>query len=602
MGRPKKNASKKKNPGSIDFKKIKRKVGRKLPPPTNSTDTQIRSKAIVLPEQSMLSNRTGMAVSRKGLTLKELLQQTSHHNAKTRKSALLGISDLLKKNPSELKTHRKVIMEKLCQLISDGDKSIRQILFNLLKKSIFPVSKEDASIIPLTMAYVFNAMTHLVLDIRLSAFNFFDLIVAFYPSSFYPYSDQIIDNYMHILQNSQTYIQDRVIFKSIIGGLERCLCLLSREKENTRYKELGLKKALFAYKEEVPRDQRRINSVILKLKKLLPILVICIQEFASSNHITPTIDGISFSCILCILQCIKEAVCFLLTEINQYCSSDLWQFRADSNKSIMCILIKLWQYFPFRSTQQMTEKEDERYYALNTWITEIYMHITNKINLTGAQKENSKERFLKFLEDSLNGQFCSDCHTNHIFQDKYLVSILPLFPGFVLDLECGWKNCLLEAFTSVFQDCKLESKFNLACLSAIEDMIPCNSHDPSSDIISPDYQHYQILWLKKLPSSLLLAGDTNPSFSKKILIVMRKMGQRCFAESSIDIEYNNLQNQFMEFFCTIGDDDSKNYGPFYKLPEDCQAQAMYCLAYFSKLNFDVLRSMLYCCLCEIANL
>lgn len=32
------------------------------------------------------------------------------------------------------------------------------------------------------------------------------------------------------------------------------------------------------------------------------------------------------------------------------------------------------------------------------------MHITNKINLTGAQKENSKERFLKFLEDSLNGQ------------------------------------------------------------------------------------------------------------------------------------------------------------------------------------------------------
>ncbi|GJS23702.1 ferric reduction oxidase 7, chloroplastic-like protein [Tanacetum coccineum] len=38
--------------------------------------------AIVLPEQSLASQKTGLAVSKKGLTLKELLQQTSHHNAK----------------------------------------------------------------------------------------------------------------------------------------------------------------------------------------------------------------------------------------------------------------------------------------------------------------------------------------------------------------------------------------------------------------------------------------------------------------------------------------------------------------------------------------
>lgn len=47
---------------------------------------------------------------------------------------------------------------------------------------------------------------------------------------------QIIDNYMHILQNSQIYIHDRVKFKSVIGGLERCLCLLCSEEENTGYK------------------------------------------------------------------------------------------------------------------------------------------------------------------------------------------------------------------------------------------------------------------------------------------------------------------------------------------------------------------------------
>lgn len=41
--------------------------------------------AIILPEQSVASEKAGLAVNKKGLTLKELLQQTSHHNAKIRK-------------------------------------------------------------------------------------------------------------------------------------------------------------------------------------------------------------------------------------------------------------------------------------------------------------------------------------------------------------------------------------------------------------------------------------------------------------------------------------------------------------------------------------
>lgn len=45
--------------------------------------------AIILPEQSVASEKAGLAVSKKGLTLKELLQQTSHHNAKVRKGTNL---------------------------------------------------------------------------------------------------------------------------------------------------------------------------------------------------------------------------------------------------------------------------------------------------------------------------------------------------------------------------------------------------------------------------------------------------------------------------------------------------------------------------------
>lgn len=41
--------------------------------------------AIILPEQSVALDKEGLAVSKKGLTLKELLQQTSHHNVKVRR-------------------------------------------------------------------------------------------------------------------------------------------------------------------------------------------------------------------------------------------------------------------------------------------------------------------------------------------------------------------------------------------------------------------------------------------------------------------------------------------------------------------------------------
>ncbi|KAH8494166.1 hypothetical protein H0E87_020797, partial [Populus deltoides] len=85
-----KGSSKKQQKRGIDFKKIKRKIDRKLPPPKNTTNTEIKSNAIVLPKQSAASEKAGLAVSKKGLTLKELLQHTSHHNVKVHERCLDG--------------------------------------------------------------------------------------------------------------------------------------------------------------------------------------------------------------------------------------------------------------------------------------------------------------------------------------------------------------------------------------------------------------------------------------------------------------------------------------------------------------------------------
>ncbi|GJN26936.1 hypothetical protein PR202_gb14904 [Eleusine coracana subsp. coracana] len=122
MGRPKaagasasssskKQKAKPKQRSGIDFKKYKHKVGRKLPPPKNATNTEIKFKAIVLPEQSMASERAGMAVNKRGLTLRELLQQTGHYNANVGRAALNGIKDIVVKHPTELKLHKVAIIE-----------------------------------------------------------------------------------------------------------------------------------------------------------------------------------------------------------------------------------------------------------------------------------------------------------------------------------------------------------------------------------------------------------------------------------------------------------------------------------------------------------
>ncbi|XP_021984052.2 testis-expressed protein 10 [Helianthus annuus] len=124
-------------------KKIRRKVGRKLLLPKNTTNTEVKSKAIILPEQSLASEKAGLAVSKKGLTLKELLQQTSHHNAKVCRDALIGIRDIFSNHPAELKLHRLTVIEKLGERMSDDDKIVRETLYQLLNAVVFLACKED---------------------------------------------------------------------------------------------------------------------------------------------------------------------------------------------------------------------------------------------------------------------------------------------------------------------------------------------------------------------------------------------------------------------------------------------------------------------------
>lgn len=56
--------------------------------------------------------------------------------------ALMGIRDLFRKHPAELRLHKYAVIEKLRERIGDDDKVVRETLYQLFKSVIFPTCKE----------------------------------------------------------------------------------------------------------------------------------------------------------------------------------------------------------------------------------------------------------------------------------------------------------------------------------------------------------------------------------------------------------------------------------------------------------------------------
>ncbi|XP_068647203.1 uncharacterized protein [Aristolochia californica] len=588
----------KKQKGSVDFKKIKRKIGRKLPPPKNATDTTVKSKAIIIPEQSVASDKAGLALSNKGLTLKELLQQTSHHNAKVRKDALNGIKDLVLKFPLELQLHKVVIIEKLRERIDDDDKSVRETLYQLLKSVVFPCLKDiPGPIISLLMAYVFNAMTHLAMDIRLMAFKFFDLIVQHYPSSFYSYAEKVLHNYEDILQNSQIYFQDKSKLKLALVGLGRCLSLLASDKKKVDT-SCNQETTLHAFEQETSKGQTGDHSTLKTIEDLMPTLVNCFMQLAPSVRVMPVAEVQSFDCMLHTLDCINLAVRVCTPGQEEPANSGAFSPQNGPlhvpgvrRHTIILLLKKLFEIFPLNPVHNSMEKDEYRYIALNVGITEIFLYLNELIQFPMILME----KFLQFIQSFLSEQIYNNKRSNKAIFEKHLASLIPFMPKIILKVDFSWRSHILEVFTRAFRGCKPDSALTLACLSAMEEMLL-----PEPWILegsSPELLDYQLAWVRDLSELLLRLGDKHPLSSKAVLHLQHRLGQCNLVNSPIAGEYDNMQVPLRKFYCSCTDEGRIHYGPFIKLTRDCQELAVCCLYYFSSLDSMLLESVASCCLC-----
>nr|XP_010315603.1 testis-expressed protein 10 homolog isoform X1 [Solanum lycopersicum]XP_010315605.1 testis-expressed protein 10 homolog isoform X1 [Solanum lycopersicum]XP_025885138.1 testis-expressed protein 10 homolog isoform X1 [Solanum lycopersicum] len=597
--------SKKQQKRGVDFKKIRRKIGRKLPPAQNATNTEIKSKAIILPEQSIASEKAGLAVSKKGLTLKELLQQTSHHNAKVRKDALIGIRDVLLKFPSELKLHKLAVIEKLRERISDDDKLVREALYQLLKSVIFPGCKEDnkGPINSLMMTYIFNAMTHMAIEVRLMAFKFFDLLIHYFPSCFLLYAEKILQNYEDILQKNKFYLQDKGRLKNALAGLVRCLSLLpcsnQGEGDSLSYND-ATRASLHAFDLDLSDKSTDLSGVVNKLTDLLPVLVSCFQDLSPSIHSMAHVDVQSFDCMSLLLQSIDLVVRFFVhaSGNNQHDFQNLAPAYKKKNLSISdqsisaVTLKKIWDEFPLSSNHCLSEKDGDRYFMLNIVITEIFLHLSYGSKLSPGLLE----RFLEFIESSLSEKIHDGREAGKVHHEKHLISLVAFIPKLIMQVSVAWKSRILQAFTKVFENCSAESSMKLACLSVVEEMLL-----PEQNCLYLDPKDLEILnhstWIGELPKLLVLLGDKHPLHSKAVLRLQLRVGQTANLSMTPAKEYENMQYFIRAFYCTYSN-ETVSYGPFMRLPRDIQELSVCCLYYFPFLDKVILESLASCCICH----
>ncbi|KAM0913507.1 hypothetical protein ACQ4PT_012109 [Festuca glaucescens] len=604
MGRPKGGAAaaskkpraKPKQRGGVDFKKYKHKVGRKLPPPKNTTNTEIKSKMIVLPEQSMASERAGMAVNKRGLTLRELLQQTVHYNPKVRRAALNGIKDLVTKHPAELKLHKVAMIEKLQERICDSDKVVRESLYTILQSLIFPSLKEDNAIstrstLSLLMANVLNGMTHLSMDIQLMAFRFLELVVLNFPSSFPRHAEQAFNNFVAVLSNDRIHLQDKSKLNSVLTGLGHCLSLVARATENddASNRPVHNLSTRELWKPTLDEDNSGsstfvTSNVLTKLQNLIQILVNSIEVAASEICAKPANDAPSSEALLSALHCL-DLICRIFVREAKKPQMEFGRtktlFGPDwLNSSVLVYLKKLWGV-----KRLFHEKGDDRFFIFNLKIAEIFLCLRTSVDDTMF----SAEELCQFVSSLFSK---AKVLRNKDLMETHLGPLITCIPGLISNAADDSKGYLLEAFTDAFRDSSVDCKLILPYLDAVGEMLLPEKSGITFTEHDSGISEYRSTWINELPGILLQSVDKAPTVTKVVLELLLRIGQYFPT-----LECENLR-PIAQLFGTKSSSGMVELGPFIYLPHDCQELAIACLYYFSNLLPDITEPLACCCLSD----
>nr|XP_024366973.1 testis-expressed protein 10-like isoform X2 [Physcomitrium patens] len=672
----------------IDFKRVKSKVGRKLPPPSNATKTDFKSKAIVLPGQSVAADKDGVAVNQRNQTLKELLTQSMHYSEKVRKEALIGLKDLFTRFPTELPMHAMAIVEKLSPRITDYDKAVRQTFLMLLKTTILPGLLQGmmAPLVPGLMAHVSSAMTHLIVDVRASACSFLDLLVQHYPDLVVlSFSGQIMQHYVDLLGKGGISGQAVNRLGGVLGSLVKFLAslkaILSTQSSGaassgTQTHCWGLKdsnikqdstmelRALHGHNSRRPDgylgfQRNRIENVfdssqvadchsnavgagqqigvaskrvqntgvqgqmIVMASPLVPVLIDCWADCAPTVCAGPMPDAINLGCMVSITQALSLLFqCFSLEgsthgshkshlSSHSVMSEGDWEMRVWMRRQFLSGLQKhVLASFPIAAPSiRLPAKVEEGLVALNVGICEVMLHLIVPPHMESENKTEHYATFvtLQYYESALYGMMLPSSElaagvVDSRLAEPHLKLLISHFPRLLLGIAQDWITRLSQAFTKVFQSSKSHSVIKLSCLSSMAEILLAKGGEVDVPM------QFKKQWLQSLPRLLWELKHTHVSVTQAVLRMLLYIGRSAPEGSSLADEFSALQPHMIPFFCsfiasTRSEVQGKYlFGPFVKLPRECQELAVDVLCYWSNFSNTFLKAVAHCCLSDEVSL
>jgi len=97
---------------------------------------------------------------------------------------MTGLGELFSVHPGEARAHAGAILERLVERFDDPDPAVRKELRTMLREVLLPALEAAtlAPFIPLIMAHVCSAMTHVILEIRMDALGLLEALMEAAPA------------------------------------------------------------------------------------------------------------------------------------------------------------------------------------------------------------------------------------------------------------------------------------------------------------------------------------------------------------------------------------------------------------------------------------
>ncbi|TDH65678.1 hypothetical protein CCR75_000683 [Bremia lactucae] len=282
MARAATAAQSKKKPA--DFKRLKRKVGRRIAPAANVTSVGITSRRINLMEQSILLDKMGAAqLTHRRQTLSELLQQAGHYSAHVRQHALQGIKELANQaTAANLRANASVLLERFLPSLQDDEAIVREAAVQAWKAMLPVLGNKLVPFATLVATYLCSGLTHLQVGVRQDALKSIGELVDAVPELLRDDAGQevvarLLESFKDLIGAAETQgIRMRNTYDVLLAADT------SRKSGSNRQSQKRLKKL------KLPSGALALRFAALKILRKL-VLSICIKR--SNQRAATTSSG-----------------------------------------------------------------------------------------------------------------------------------------------------------------------------------------------------------------------------------------------------------------------------------------------------------------------